>query len=100
MALNYARKTVKASIGFSAGLATGVALISFLDDMVYNDLRKNIFMSYKMVSLSGDSQTDVKLAQAKAVAQGTASFFDRIKPHFPSGNAKELVMHDDDYSTP
>ena len=100
MALNFAYKSAKATIGFSAGIVTGICMISFLDDMIYYDLKKHVFLPYKMVSINSNNQTDVKLAQAKAVAQGTASFFNHIKPNFPSGNAKELIVHDDDYSTP
>jgi hypothetical protein len=69
--------------------------------MIYTDLRKNIIMSYKMVSIGGESQTELKLAQAKAMAQGTVNFFDKIKPHaLEPSNAKELMLKDADYSTP
>lgn len=58
-------------------------------------------MSYKMVSLSGEPKASEKLEQAKAVAYGTMSFFDKIKPRaMLPGNAKELMIKDADYSTP
>lgn len=55
-------------------------LVAFLDDMIYNDFRKHVLMSYKMVSLQHGSNSELRLAQAKAVAQGSANFFDKIKP--------------------
>lgn len=54
-----------------------------------------------MVSLSGEPKASDKLEQAKAVAQGTVSFFDKIKPRaLMPMNAKELMIKDADYSTP
>jgi hypothetical protein len=101
MAYKFAKSSAKATIGFATGVATGVTFVSFLDDLIYSDLRKNVFMSYKMVSMTGGSQSEIKLEQAKAVANGTAKFFEKIKPQaMTPGNAKELMLKDADYSTP
>jgi len=58
-------------------------------------------MSYRMVSLSAEPKASERLEQAKAVAQGTVSFFEKIKPRaLLPGNAKDLMIKDADYSTP
>lgn len=101
MAYQFAKQSAKATFGFGLGVASGVSFVSFLDDLIYSDLRKNVFMSYKMVSMTSGSQADSKLEQAKSVAQGTIKFFDKIKPQaLIPGNAKELMLKDADYSTP
>lgn len=101
MAYQFAKQTAKATVGFGLGVTSGVTFISFLDDLIYSDMRKNIFMSYKMVAGSSGSQAENRLEQAKAVANGTVKFFDKIKPQaLMPGNAKELMLKDADYSTP
>ena len=52
MALQLAKRSAKSTIGFAGGIAVGVTLVSFLDDMLYNDLRKKVFMSYQMVKFN------------------------------------------------
>jgi hypothetical protein len=61
MAYKFAKHSAKATIGFTAGVTTGVTFVSFLDDLIYSDLRKNVFMSYKMVTMTGGSQSENRL---------------------------------------
>ena len=55
MAFEFAKRGAKASIGFTTGIVAGLTFISSMDDLIYTDLRKNIFMSYKMVTVNGNS---------------------------------------------
>jgi len=47
--MKYAMKTAKGSMGFAAGFGMSCLFAQTMDDVIYNDLKRNVIMPIQML---------------------------------------------------
>lgn len=86
--------------GFVGGSAIGAGFICNMDDVIYNQLRRNVILPFKQ-TFFGSNKQNIDLDDILKIGSGTANFVSQFKPHdLGRSNVKALLLNDQDYATP
>ncbi len=87
--------------GIASGATAGAGFVCVMDDVIYQQLRRNLILPMKQVYASATTKNQIDIDELMTVSAGAATFASQFKPHaLGPTNVKALLLKDEDYATP
>lgn len=87
--------------GIASGVTAGAGFVCVMDDVIYQQMRRNLILPVKQVFASVSKKNQIDIDELITVSAGAATFAQQFKPHaLGPTNVKSLLLKDEDYATP